>query len=141
MMCIDDIRPRPALPQPSNLLPTPSHHPIITTPGNNCLYVCISLHELARVCMSLVLRGYRRNFCCHRDWASKVLELFIYSDWSPLAGWLSTSISHEGYMRSPGTKSVLTQMPGWRLERSRNDSMRCNNLGTSHHAIGNGLKY
>lgn len=44
-------------------------------------------------------------------------------------------------MRSPGTKSVLTQMPGWRLERSRNDSMRCNNLGTSHHAIGNGLKY
>jgi len=47
--------------------------------------------------------------------------------------------THEGCMASPGPKSVLTLTPGWRLDRTRSDSMRCVNLGIAWLLIGNVL--
>ena len=43
------------------------------------------------------------------------------------------------YMMMGGKKTVLTLAPGWRICRTRPDSMHCVNLGIGHLAIGNVL--
>jgi len=62
-------------------------------------------------------RGYRHNFCCHRDWASKKLECLRYSDWSRKALWRTTQITHLDYLDMAHKRSVLTTIPGWHLLR------------------------
>jgi hypothetical protein len=48
-------------------------------------------------------------------------------------------LSHAAYMAMAERKSVLTQLPGWRLCRVQNDSMHCVNLGLAWLLIGNVL--
>ena len=48
-------------------------------------------------------------------------------------------MTHEMYMALGTRKSVLCMAPGWRLERTRADSMHCVNLGIAMHVIGNAL--
>jgi hypothetical protein len=42
-------------------------------------------------------------------------------------------------MATPGRKSVLTCAPGWRVDRTRIDSMHAVNLGVAHFVIGNAV--
>ena len=86
-------------------------------------------------------RGYRQNFCCHRDWASKTLAHLIFTNWAKNAFWKSTTLSHADYIAMNPKRSVLTAVPGWRLERTRADSMHCVNLGVALLVIGNILVF
>ena len=86
-------------------------------------------------------RGYRHNFCCHRDWASKTLAHLIFTNWAKNAFWKSTTLSHADYIAMNPKRYVLTAVPGWRLERTRVDSMRCVNLGVALLVIGNILVF
>jgi hypothetical protein len=63
----------------------------------------------------------------------------MFSDWGPSALWRSTTLSHAGFVALGGKKSVLTLMPGWRLHRTRIDTMHCVNLGIAQLIIGNSL--
>lgn len=78
------------------------------------------------------VRGYRHNFCCHRDFCHKDLDHPArYADWTEDAFWVSTSWTHEQYMETVHAVTALASMPGWRLERTLADSMHCTNLGIS----------
>ena len=84
-------------------------------------------------------RGYRHNFMCHRCWASKVLSHMCYTNFGDDAFWRTTIISHTAYMLMEIWRSSLEDMPGWRLERTRPDSMHTVNLGLLPLLIGNVL--
>ena len=87
-------------------------------------------------------RCWRNNFICHRDWASKVCSCLHFTNWSPNAMWRTTQISHAAYLASnPHRRTVLETMPGWRLERTRGDTMHAVNLGVCLLLIGNVLRY
>jgi hypothetical protein len=58
-----------------------------------------SLPLVLIVCLS-PKRGYRHNFCCHRDWASKTLYNLMYTNWNPDALWRTTMLSHQVVMCS-----------------------------------------
>ena len=100
------------------------------------------LHDKAPRDLKCAPRGYRHNSCCHRDFASRVSHIMPYTDWSPQAFWRTTCISTADYFASnPNYVSVLTQMPGWILSRTRADDMHCTKLGVCHYVIANTLVY
>ena len=85
---------------------------------------------------------YRHNFLCHRDFASKVVAALLFTDFSEGADWKATSIRHEDFVADVGDDMpVLGKAPGWRIERTRGDTMHCTNLGVCFLLIGNCLKF
>lgn len=46
-------------------------------------------------------------------------------------------MGHKDYVLQADRRSVLTLAPGWQLQRTRNDSMHCVNLGVCWYLIGN----
>lgn len=48
-------------------------------------------------------------------------------------------LSHDCYLQMTTRRSVLTAMPGWRLDRTRGDSMHIVNLGVACNLIANTL--
>lgn len=74
-------------------------------------------------------RGYRHNYICHRDFACKLPGHLCFTDWRKEAGWRKTNYTHEDYMAETAALPEAAKITGWRLERTRADTMHAVNIG------------
>lgn len=78
-------------------------------------------------------RGYRHNLVCHLDFACKLPGLLCFTDWDGF--WKGTNLSHETYIDETLVLPVAAEIKGWRLERTKIDTMHAVNLGVCHYFI------
>ncbi|CAE8650782.1 unnamed protein product [Polarella glacialis] len=90
----------------------------------------------ARVLCHRLPRSYMHNFVCEHDLACVHLAHLQYGDFRSTAGWRTSAITHEDYMiTSESSMSPWAEVPGWRKERTLDDTLHDIYQGIGPHLV------